>query len=280
MQLRDALMHMTGIGYGPPEARLDLANLAEGGAARKMDPGTTLRDLSRMLATEPLRFHPGEHWLYSWSTDLCAALVEAISGEVFGDHLRRTIFDPLGMVDAGFSVRPDAAHRVTALYTRGADKQLTLLDDPERGRLLREPALQSGGGGLVGTLDDYARFCQMLLDGGELDGVRILGPRTIELMRKNHLKGGGDLGTMAIGAFSETAYDGVGFGLGFASTLGEVEAGAIGAGDYYWGGAASTIFWVDPHEDLTVVFMTQLIPSATFNFRGQLKSIIYSSIVD
>jgi CubicO group peptidase (beta-lactamase class C family) len=154
MQLRDALMHMTGIGYGPPEARLDLANLAEGGTARKMPSGTTLRDLSRMLAGEPLRFHPGQHWLYSYSTDLCAALVEAISGEVFGDFLRRTIFDPLGMADAGFSVRAEAGGRVTALYARGADKELRLLDDPEHGRLLREPSLQSGGGGLVGTLDD------------------------------------------------------------------------------------------------------------------------------
>jgi CubicO group peptidase (beta-lactamase class C family) len=119
----------------------------------------------------------------------------------------------------------------------------------------------------------------MLRRGGELDGARILGPRTIDLMRKNHLAGGQDLANMAIGAFSETAYEGVGFGLGFAMTLDEVQAGSIGAGDYYWGGAASTIFWIDPNEDLVAIFMTQLMPSATFNFRGQLKNIIYSSIV-
>jgi CubicO group peptidase (beta-lactamase class C family) len=110
--------------------------------------------------------------------------------------------------------------------------------------------------------------------------VRILGPRTIDLMRQNHLSGGKNLGEMAVGLYAETAYEGVGFGLGFAMTLDQVTAGTIGAGDYYWGGAASTIFWVDPVEDLVVIFMTQLIPSATFNFRGQLKSIIYSAIVD
>jgi CubicO group peptidase (beta-lactamase class C family) len=120
----------------------------------------------------------------------------------------------------------------------------------------------------------------MLRRGGELDGARVLGPRTIELMTRNHLKDGKDLTALALGAFSETAYGGIGFGLGFATTLDEVEAGSMGAGDYYWGGAASTIFWVDPREDLVAIFMTQLIPSYTFNFRGQLKSIIYSSIVE
>ena len=120
----------------------------------------------------------------------------------------------------------------------------------------------------------------MLRRGGELDGARILGPRTLRLMTQNHLVGGGDLSQVAMGAFSETAYEGVGFGLGFATTLSEVAAGTLGPGDFYWGGAASTIFWVDPVEDLSAVFMTQLMPSATFNFRGQLKNIIYSAIVD
>ena len=120
----------------------------------------------------------------------------------------------------------------------------------------------------------------MLRRGGELDGSRIVGPRTIDLMTRNHLPRGQDLAQLAIGAFSETAYEGVGFGLGFAMTLGEVEAGGYGHGDYYWGGAASTIFWVDPVEDLVVIFMTQLMPSATFNFRGQLKNIVYGAITD
>ena len=133
---------------------------------------------------------------------------------------------------------------------------------------------------MVSTTADYLRFCEMLRRGGELDGARILGPRTLSLMHRNHLKDGLELTQMAVGGFTETTYDGVGFGLGFASTLDEVRNGGIGQGDFYWGGAASTIFWVDPEEELSVVFMTQLMPSGTFNFRGQLKNLIYASIVD
>ena len=138
----------------------------------------------------------------------------------------------------------------------------------------------SGGGGLVSTTADYAKFCEMLRQRGTVNGVEIIGSRTLSMMTKNHIVGGADLSQAAMGAFSETAYEGVGFGLGFASTLDEVASGTVGAGDYYWGGAASTIFWVDPVEDLYVVFMTQLMPSATFNFRGQLKNIIYGAIND
>jgi CubicO group peptidase (beta-lactamase class C family) len=177
-------------------------------------------------------------------------------------------------------VAPDKAGRLAANYQRGPDKTLKPLDDPFGGDFTQAPGFKSGGGGLTGTSADYLRFCEMLRRGGELDGARILGPRTLELMHMNHLPGGKDLTQLALGGFSETAYEGVGFGLGFASTLGQVQTGTLGAGDYYWGGAASTLFWVDPKEDLSVVFMTQLMPSGTFDFRGQLKSIIYSAIID
>jgi CubicO group peptidase (beta-lactamase class C family) len=280
--VRDAMMHMTGIGFGPPEARLDLAGLLEGRSARRLDASVTLADISVMLAKEPLRFQPGRHWLYSWSTDICARLVEVISGQRFGDYLRTTIFEPLGMVDSGFSVPDDQAHRVAALYGRTADKTLRLLDDPADGRLVREPALQSGGGGLVGTLDDYARFCQMLLDGGELDGQRVLARPTVELMRTNHLPGGGELRDVALpGGYGEIGFDGAGFGLTVAVGLGPARSGGVGpGGDFMWGGAASTIFWIDPTEDVFVVFMTQLIPSGTFDFRSQLRALTYGAIAD
>ena len=195
-------------------------------------------------------------------------------------YFEEHIFGPLGMVDTAFSVPGDQAGRFAANYQRQPDKTLALLDDPQHSQYLVQPTFLSGGGGLTGTTADYLRFSEMLRRGGELDGERILGPRTLRLMTQNHLVGGGDLSQVAMGAFSETAYEGVGFGLGFATTLGEVAAGTLGPGDFYWGGAASTIFWVDPVEDLSVVFMTQLMPSATFNFRGQLKNIIYSAIVD
>jgi CubicO group peptidase (beta-lactamase class C family) len=280
--VRDALMHMTGIGYGPPEARLDLEALASGKSARRLDPTATLADLSRLLATEPLLFHPGQHWLYSWSTDLCARLVEVMSGQSFGDYLRATVFEPLGMSDTGFFVQKEAADRVAALYGRKADKTLRLLDDPASGHLLRQPAFESGGGGLVGTLDDYARFCQMLLNGGELDGRRILGRPTVELMRTNHLPGGGEMADfVAPGSYGEVGFEGRGFGLTVAVGLGPARSGGVGpAGEFMWGGAASTIFWIDPVEDLFVVFMTQLMPSGTFDFRGQLRALTYAAIAD
>ena len=184
------------------------------------------------------------------------------------------------MKDTSFSVAAGKVDRFTANYQREPDKTLTLIDDPHKSRYLNTPTFLSGGGGLTGTTVDYLNFCEMLRRGGEFNGTRLLRPRTIELMTKNHLIDGNDLTQLAIGGFSETANEGVGFGLGFAMTLGEVATGGLGSGDYYWGGAASTIFWVDPKEDLVVIFMTQLMPSNTFNFRGQLKNIIYSAIVE
>jgi CubicO group peptidase (beta-lactamase class C family) len=284
--MRDMLCHTGGITYGaalvalgaPDEGHPVDKVYAEKGVRR--GKGETLRDFVKKLGQVPLRYQPGERWMYSLSTDVCGALVEVISGQPFDEYLQEHIFEPLGMVDTAFYVPAEKASRLAANYRRNADKSLQLIDDPENSEYLKNPTFFSGGGGLAGTSADYMRFCEMLRRGGELDGARILGPRTIELKHKNHLKDGQDLTQMAIGSFSETANEGVGFGLGFASTLDAVQSGSITAGDYYWGGAASTIFWVDPKEELSVVFMTQLMPSGAFNFRGQLKNLIYSAIVD
>jgi CubicO group peptidase (beta-lactamase class C family) len=286
VSMRDMLCHTGGLTYGSALVALGAPDsghpvdkaYAEVGVRR--DDGETLTDFMDKLARVPLRYQPGERWMYSLSTDVCGALVEKISGQRFDRYLQEAIFDPLGMTDTGFSVPADKVDRFCTNYRRGADKSLKLLDAPANSGYLKEPAFFSGGGGLVSTTEDYMRFCDMLRRGGELEGARILGPRTIEMMHRNHLKDGQDLTQMAIGGFSETANEGVGFGLGFATTIDGVRNGGLGEGDYYWGGAASTIFWVDPVEDLTVVFMTQLMPSGAFNFRGQLKSIVHSSIVD
>lgn len=279
MTFRHVLSHTGGLTYGgglfPSSHPVDKAYQEQGVRRGK---GETLSDFVQKLAKVPLRYEPGEHWMYSLSTDVCGALVEILSGQPFDEYLQENIFEPLGMKDTSFWVTPEKASRLAANYQRGADKELKLIDDPQSSAYLEKPAFLSGGGGLTSTTADYYRFCEMLRQGGELDGERIIGSRTLDLMIRNHLKDDSDLTSMAIGAFSETAYEGVGFGLGFASTLDEVAAGSLGAGDFYWGGAASTIFWVDPVEDLVCVFMTQLMPSSTFNFRGQLKQIIYSAI--
>lgn len=277
MTFRHVLSHSGGLTYGSTSHPVDKIYRELKVSRGK---GETVESFMDKLSQVPLRYEPGKRWMYSLSTDVCGALVEILSGQPFDEYLQEHIFEPLGMKDTAFHVTPDRVDRFCANYRRNPDKSLKMIDDPESSTYLTPPTFPSGGGGLTGTLDDYYRFCEMLRRGGELDGARILGPRTLSMMHKNHLPGGKDLTQLAIGTFSETANEGVGFGLGFAMTLGEVEAGGLGNGDYYWGGAASTIFWVDPVEDLVVIFMTQLMPSATFNFRGQLKNIVYSAIVD
>jgi len=281
MSVRDALMHMTGLGWGI-EGPLLMDRFLEAMAIVRGGPNGTLQTMIENLADKPLVFHPGTRWLYGLSTDLCGRLVEVISGQRFDDYLRTEIFGPLQMRDTAFSVPDTEIDRFAASYARRRDKTLKLLDDPERSLYRSEPSFLSGGGGLVSTTEDYLRFCRMLLGGGELDGVRILGRKTVELMTINHLPGEEELRQFALpGGYGETGFDGVGFGLTMAVGLGQAETQAIGSkGDFYWGGAASTIFWVDPTEDLIAIFMTQLMPSGTFNFRGQLKSIIYPAIVD
>jgi len=267
----------TGLSYGATRHPVDKVYRAKG---VRRDQGETLASFVDKLADVPLHFAPGSRWMYSYATDVCGHLVEVLSGLPLDVYFERNILEPLGMRDTAFHVSPDKLDRFAANYQRRPDKNLELIDDPADSAYAEKPSFFSGGGGLTGTTADYLRFAEMLRSGGKLDGVRIIGSRTLDLMTRNHLADGQDLSSMAIGAFSETAYDGVGFGLGFAMSLDEVATGAMGEGDYYWGGAASTIFWVDPEEDMSVVFMTQLMPSATFNFRGQLKNIIYSAIED
>ena len=281
MTMRHILSHTAGLTYGAllPIDPHPVDSVYQQLGVQRGD-GETISSFADKLAQVPLRYDPGTKWLYSLATDVCGCLVEAISGQKFEDFLQQRIFEPLGMQDTAFWVPADKVERFAANYERAADKSLRLIDDPQNSKYLQAPSFPSGGGGLVSTTADYAKFCEMLRQRGTVNGVEIIGSRTLSMMTKNHIVGGADLSQAAMGAFSETAYEGVGFGLGFASTLDEVASGTVGAGDYYWGGAASTIFWVDPVEDLYVVFMTQLMPSATFNFRGQLKNIIYGAIND
>ena len=284
VSFRDVLSHTGGFTYGGGLPGVGIQHpvdkIYRELKIRSSGSADTMVAFLDKLAQVPLLYQPGERWMYSLSTDICGALVEIISGKPFAEYLQDEIFGPLGMNDTSFFVAPDKVDRFCANYQRGPDKKLKVIDDPAVSAFTKEPDFKSGGGGLTGTTADYMKFCEMLRRGGELDGHRVIGPRTLAMMHMNHLAGGKDLTQMAIGSFSETSNEGVGFGLGFASTMDEVSTGSLGAGDYYWGGAASTIFLVDPKEDLTMVFMTQLMPSGTFNFRGQLKSLIYSAIID
>jgi CubicO group peptidase (beta-lactamase class C family) len=288
MTVRDLLMHTSGLGFGGRPTLQELFSAENAGQGRGFVPGlrrgpdATLQTMVEHYAGYPLEFHPGRHWLYSVSTDICARLVEIISGQRFDDYLRETIFQPLGMTDTAFLVPDEKAGRFAACYRRNTSKKLVLVDDPQRSGYRQQPSFLSGGGGLVSTGADYLRFCEMLLSGGELDGVRILGRKTVELMTANHLPGDGDLRSFAMpGSYGEVGFDGIGFGLTMAVAKAPTATQVIGsAGEYMWGGAASTIFWADPAEDLAVVFMTQLLPSGTFNFRGQLKTLVYPAIID
>jgi CubicO group peptidase (beta-lactamase class C family) len=279
MTIRDLFCHMSGLTYGFMErTNVDRAYRRIGVAN---DGSKDLREMIETLAGLPLEFSPGTQWNYSVSTDVLGYLVELFSEMPLDEYFRTRIFEPLGMVDTGFTVPAEKIDRFAANYGRGRRKVLKLQDDPATSDYAKPVTFFSGGGGLVSTAADYLQFCRMLLNRGELDGERILGRKTIELMTMNHLPDGKDLTDLATGSFSETTYEGVGFGLGFSVQLDCAKSQIVGTpGEFAWGGAASTAFWIDPVEDLIVIFLTQLMPSGTFNFRGQLKSIVYPALID
>jgi CubicO group peptidase (beta-lactamase class C family) len=279
MNMRDVLMHMTGLpGALFPGNPID-ATFKE--ARDALGPGQTLESVTALLAEHPLKFHPGTHWNYGISTDIVGRLVEILSGQPLDQYLRTALFEPLGMNDTGFWVPEADLPRLAALYQYRPATTPRLLEGPFATQVTAPHSYLSGAGGLVSTTHDYVAFCQMLAHGGQLGGRRVLGRKTLELMRQNHLPGGATLADLAVGGFGEANFEGVGFGLGFAVGLGPVAtAMASSPGEYYWGGAASTAFWIDPVEDLFCVFMTQLFPSAAYPFRSQLRALVYQALDD
>jgi CubicO group peptidase (beta-lactamase class C family) len=243
---------------------------------RSLDVTRFVDELSRL----PLEFSPGDAWNYSISTDVLGVLIERITGRPFQDDLKSRIFDPLQMHETSFVVREDQADRFAACYLPTPQGGMNLLDDPQKSAFLKSPTFYSGGGGLVSTADDYMKFCRMLLAGGEANGHRLISPATLRLMTANHLPGGKDLTALSRSLFSESTNAGVGFGLGFAVVFDPVSAMVPSSpGEYYWGGAASTAFWIDPVEDIAVVFMTQLLGSSTYPVRRELRTLVYSALV-
>ena len=277
MRVVDLMRHTSGLTYGfQQRTNVDAAY-------RKLHIGEipTALSLEQMideLAKVPLEFSPGSAWNYGVSTDVVGYLVGKISGQPFEQFLRSRILDPLGMSDTDFMVPAAKASRFAACYAATPKGGMALQDDPQTSFFLKPPTFVSGGGGLVSTAADYLRFCKMLLNGGALDGVRLVSPKTLELMSHNHLPGSKDLPDLAVSLFSEVTYAGVGFGLGFAVSVSPARGLLPGSpGDISWGGLASTYFWVDPREQLIVIFMTQLTPSATYPIRRELRTLVYSA---
>lgn len=277
MRIIDLCRHTSGLTYGLQQRTNVDATYRKFGYG---DPasGGTLDSMIEGLASIPLEASPGELWNYSISTDVLGYLVGKVSGLPFEEFVRQRIFAPLGMVDTDFYVPAAKASRLAACYMVAPDGRLKLQDDPQTSPYLRMPSFVSGGGGLVSTAADYLRFCRMLLNGGALEDTRLLSPKTIELMTVNHLPGGKELHEMSVALFSEASYAGVGFGLGFAVNTNPARCLIPGsAGDFSWGGMASTYFWIDPREQLIVIFMTQLIPSTIYNVRRELRTLVYSA---
>ena len=242
----------------------------------------SLAEICDMLADLPLMFQPGAEWAYSMSIDVLGRVVEVLSGMTLGEFMKKRIFEPLGMTDTAFHCSADKADRLAALYVPNpSDNRRRLRNDAAGGGALVEPKADLGGGGLVSTMSDYMKFAEMLRGGGELNGTRILSPRTVKFMASNHLPNNVDLTAFGRPLFAETAFDGVGFGLGVSVTLDPIKAKVPGSvGDYGWGGAASTNFTVDPTEELVYTIMTQLMPSSTWPLRPQLKQLVFQALVD
>jgi CubicO group peptidase (beta-lactamase class C family) len=275
------LSHTAGLTYAFTRSSVldDMYRLA--GADSITDPAADLETLCARWGALPLLFEPGTAWNYSVATDVLGRLIEVLTGQTLAQAFSERVLDPLGMTETGWSVGEQHRSRLAALYVPNPETGKALRYDAMGDMALSPPAMLSGGGGLVSTAADYARYSQMLLRGGELDGARVLGPRTLGLMTRNHLPGGAFLSSVGRGMFSESAFDGVGFGLGFGVTVDPVAAKVpTSPGEFTWGGYASTAFWVDPLEQVTAHFYTQLVPSSTYPIRTELRTLVMASLVD
>ena len=278
MRMVDLLRHTAGLTYSF-QNRSNVDAAYREGKLENWHGGYDLQGFVAELAKLPLEFSPGTSWNYSVATDVLGAVVERVSGMTLDRFFAERIFEPLGMDDTFFQVPANKLDRLTDCYTVAPGRGRVMYDRGEASAWARAPKLLSGGGGLVSTALDYYRFNTMLLGGGTLDGARILGRKTLELMTTNHLPGGADLASMSKSLFSEAANAGTGFGLGFAVNIDPARSMVPGsAGEYYWGGMFSTAFFVDPAERVTMVFLTQLSPSNLYPIRRELKTMIYAAL--
>jgi CubicO group peptidase (beta-lactamase class C family) len=282
MKVVDLVTHTSGLTYG------FMARTAVDAEYRRLKLGDFqtpggLDAFIEQLSKIPLDFTPGKHWSYSVSIDVMGYLVQKLSGQTFGEFLRTRLFEPLGMVDTGFSVPASKMDRFASCYMPDGKGGLRVQDDAGKSTYAEPPKLESGGGGLVSTAADYMRFCRMMLGGGTLDGVQILSPKTVEMFSLNYLPDGKLLSDLSAAiTFSEAGYGGIGFSIGCGVTMDPTLTRIPGTpGEFFWGGAASTAFWIDPIEDLAVVFMTQVMGTdARLTLRRDLRTLVYSAMTE
>ena len=282
MQLWHLLTHTAGLSYGFMHAHPVDAMYRAAGYEWGWPEGTDIEGACQHWAGMPLMFQPGSEWNYSIATDVLGRVIEVASGQSLDAFFKEHIFAPLGMTDTAFYADEQAAERMAALYVadpenQGKPKRFDMMGDVA----LSAPSLLSGGGGLVSTAADYHRFTQMLLGEGALEDVRLLGTRSLRYMRENHLPGDAELSTFGRPLFSETDFEGIGFGLGF-SVVKDKRAvkNLCSNGEIAWGGAASTAFWIDPQEQITAMFFTQLLPSSALPLRSEMRQLVYQALVD
>jgi len=274
--IRHLLTHTSGLSYGfhqdsPIEQMYREANIT--------DPDSTLQEMAEKLGKLPLVTQPGTKWRYSNATDVLGYLVEVVSGTPFDQYLQDNILDPLGMGDTSFYVAEENLDRLATVYGATTNGKIAPLDNPMVNRQLRPHTLFSGGGGLVSTGADYMHFCQMLLNGGVFGDQRLLAPKTVEMMRSNHLTD--DLKPFAVGQSNASDTKGCGFGLGFRVVMDIAQHGIIGSnGIYSWGGAASTVFWIDPQEELVAILLTQFMPSSYYPLRREFQIATYQAMME
>ena len=275
------MSHTAGLTYGFTRTGVLDEMYRDRGSDIAQPAGLDLAALCRLWAGLPLLFDPGTAWNYSVATDVLGRVIEVCTGQSLAEVFTERVLGPLGMSETDWWTPPAQAGRLAALYAPHPQTGIATRYDTLGSAALTEPDWHSGGGGLISTAADYHRFTQMLLCGGSVDGVRILGPRTLAHMTRNHLPGGATLAQVGRGQFSEAAYDGMAFGLGFAIRVDPVLGRTLASpGEYAWGGYASTAFWVDPVEQITAVFLTQLLPSSTYPIRNELRQLVYQAVID
>ena len=278
MTIRQLMNHTSGLTYGA----FDPGPVGQLMRSGKIDFGNleaNLGDTVRRLASIPLCFQPGSQWRYGVSTDVLGYVIEVVTGKTLLQVFDELIFKPLNMNDTFFQVPINKVKKFCSLYTRTKSESLKLLECAGSSRFCKPVNMYSGGGGLISSMRDYLVFLEMIRCGGRYDDAQILGRKTVELMLRNHLSG--DMASMGQPTFSEMPMEGIGFGLGGAILLDPAKAQILGSeGEFTWGGMASTAFWIDPKEELSVVFMTQLIPSSCYPIRRELRVLVYQALVD